>query len=87
MTCALAGRDGGVRGKDAGRVRIRRIRAQLRTQNRALQRGQTARAHFVGASKAGQQVDLWTAVAPTTAKAQRGDDLALTASLISLVSP
>ena len=53
MTYALAGRDGGVRGKDAGRVRIRRMRAQPRTQNRALQRGQTARAHFVGASKYG----------------------------------
>jgi hypothetical protein len=36
-------------------------------------------------AKAGEQVDLWTAVAPTTLKAQRGDDLALTASLVSLV--
>jgi hypothetical protein len=35
---------------------------------------------------AGQAVDLWTTVAPTTLKAERGDDLALTASLVSLVS-
>ena len=35
----------------------------------------------------GQAVDLWTAVAPTTLKAERGDDLALSASLVSLVSP
>jgi len=34
-----------------------------------------------------QQVDIWTAAAPTTLKAQRGDDLALSASLVSLVSP
>jgi hypothetical protein len=33
----------------------------------------------------GQAVDLWTSVAPTTLKAQRGDDLALSASLVSLV--
>jgi hypothetical protein len=33
----------------------------------------------------GQKVDLWTAVAPATLKAQRGDDLALSASLVSLV--
>src|SRR6266480_3256918 len=51
MTHALAGCDGGARGKDAGSVRIRRIRARPRTQTRPLQRGQTARAHFVGASK------------------------------------
>jgi Peptidase family M23 len=38
-------------------------------------------------ARAGQQVDLWTEVAPTTLKAQRGDDLALTASLVSLVVP
>ena len=40
----------------------------------------------LSSAKAGQQVDLWTAVAPTTLKAQRGDDLALTASLVSLVT-
>jgi hypothetical protein len=33
----------------------------------------------------GQSVDLWTSVAPTTLKAQRGDDGALSASLVSLV--
>jgi len=33
----------------------------------------------------GQAVDIWTAVAPATLKAQRGDDLALSASLVSLV--
>ena len=33
----------------------------------------------------GQAVDVWTAVAPATLKAERGDDLALTASLVSLV--
>jgi Peptidase family M23 len=38
-------------------------------------------------ARVGQQVDLWTAVAPTTLKAQRGDDLALSASLVSLVAP
>jgi hypothetical protein len=35
----------------------------------------------------GQQVDLWTTPAPTTLKAERGDDLALTESLVSLVEP
>ena len=34
----------------------------------------------------GQAVAIWTAVAPTTLKAERGDDLALAASLVSLVS-
>jgi hypothetical protein len=38
-------------------------------------------------ARIGQQVDLWTAAAPTTLKAQRGDDGALNASLISLVGP
>jgi hypothetical protein len=33
----------------------------------------------------GQKVAVWTAVAPATLKAERGDDLALTASLVSLV--
>jgi hypothetical protein len=33
----------------------------------------------------GQAVDIWTSVAPTTLKAERGDDLALSASLVSLV--
>ena len=41
----------------------------------------------LSSAKPGQQVDLWTTVAPTTMKAQRGDDLALSASLVSLVSP
>jgi hypothetical protein len=41
----------------------------------------------LSAAHAGEAVDLWTSVAPTTLKAQRGDDRALTASLISLVSP
>ena len=34
-----------------------------------------------------QQVAIRTAAAPTTLKAQRGDDLALSASVVSLVSP
>jgi len=34
----------------------------------------------------GQAVDLWTAAAPTTLKAERGDDLALNASLVSLLA-
>ena len=38
-------------------------------------------------AKHGQAVDLWTAAAPTTLKAERGDDLALSASLVSLISP
>jgi hypothetical protein len=38
-------------------------------------------------ARVGQQVDIWTAPAPTTLRAQRGDDLSLTASLISLVAP
>ena len=38
-------------------------------------------------AKPKQQVDIWTATAPTTLKAQRGDDLALSASLVSLVVP
>jgi hypothetical protein len=33
----------------------------------------------------GQVVDVWTVVAPATLKAERGDDLALSASLVSLV--
>ncbi len=37
-------------------------------------------------AKVGQQVVLWTAAAPTTLKAQRGDDLSLSAALVSLVS-
>lgn len=35
----------------------------------------------------GQQLDVWTATAPTTLRAQRGDDTALSASLVSIVSP
>ena len=41
----------------------------------------------IASAKPKQQVDIWTAAAPTTLKAQRGDDLALSASLVSLVSP
>jgi hypothetical protein len=41
----------------------------------------------LSSAKPKQQVDIWTAAAPTTLKAQRGDDLALSASLVSLVSP
>ena len=37
-------------------------------------------------AKVGQQVVLWTSPAPTTLKAQRGDDLSLSAALVSLVS-
>ncbi|HEY6836730.1 MAG TPA: M23 family metallopeptidase [Gaiellaceae bacterium] len=33
----------------------------------------------------GQAVDVWTVVAPASLKAERGDDLALSASLVSLV--
>ena len=36
-------------------------------------------------ARIGQQIDIWTAAAPTTLKAQRGDDGVLGASLISLV--
>jgi hypothetical protein len=39
----------------------------------------------LGSARIGQQVDLWTAAAPTTLKAQRGDNGALNASLVSLV--
>ena len=35
----------------------------------------------------GQAVDVWTTVAPATLKAERGDDLALSASLVSLIAP
>jgi hypothetical protein len=35
----------------------------------------------------GQAVDLWTTAKPATMKAQRGDDRALDASLISLLAP
>jgi hypothetical protein len=41
----------------------------------------------LASAKPKQQVDIWTAAAPTTLKAQRGDDLALNASLVSLVGP
>jgi hypothetical protein len=37
-------------------------------------------------AKVGQQVVLWTSPAPTTLKAQRGDDLSLSAALVSLVA-
>ena len=38
-------------------------------------------------ARPGQAVCIWTAVAPATLKAERGDDLALSASLVSLVAP
>jgi Peptidase family M23 len=38
-------------------------------------------------AKTGQPVDVWTATAPTTLRAQRGDDNVLSASLVSLVVP
>jgi hypothetical protein len=38
-------------------------------------------------AKVGQQLDVWTAAAPTTLRAQRGDDLALSASLVSVLAP
>jgi hypothetical protein len=41
----------------------------------------------LASAKPKQQVGIWTAAAPTTLKAQRGDDLALNASLVSLVVP
>jgi hypothetical protein len=37
-------------------------------------------------AKPGQKVQVWTGAAPTTLKAERGDELVLTASLVSLVS-
>ena len=39
----------------------------------------------LSAARPKQQIDIWTAAAPTTLRAQRGDDLALSASLVSLV--
>jgi Peptidase family M23 len=41
----------------------------------------------LSSAKPGQQLDVWTATAPTTLRAQRGDDNALSASLVSLVVP
>ena len=41
----------------------------------------------LSSAKPGQQVGLWTATAPTTLRAQRGDDSVLNASLVSLVAP
>ena len=38
-------------------------------------------------AKPGQKVQVWTGAAPTTLKAERGDELVLTASLVSLVAP
>ncbi len=49
--------------------------------------GASGRKTKLRSAKQGQAVDLWTAVAPTTLRAQRGDDLALSASLVSLISP
>ena len=39
----------------------------------------------LSSAKPKQKVEIWTAAAPTTLKAQRGDDLSLSASLVSLV--
>ena len=36
-------------------------------------------------ARPGESVELWTSAAPTTLKAERGDDLTLSASLVSLV--
>jgi len=36
-------------------------------------------------AKVGQKLDVWTAAAPASLRAQRGDDLALSASLVSLI--
>ena len=41
----------------------------------------------LSSAKPGQQVDLWTATAPSTLRAQRGDDNVLNAALVSLVEP
>jgi hypothetical protein len=41
----------------------------------------------LSSAKPKQPVDVWTAAAPTTLRAQRGDDLALSASLVSLIGP
>jgi hypothetical protein len=41
----------------------------------------------LSSARPGQRVDLWTAAAPTTMTAERGDDLALNASLVSLLTP
>jgi hypothetical protein len=41
----------------------------------------------LSSAKPKQPVDIWTAAAPTTLRAQRGDDLALSASLVSLIGP
>lgn len=38
-------------------------------------------------AKPGQQLQVWTAAAPATLRAQRGDDNALNASLVSLITP
>jgi murein DD-endopeptidase MepM/ murein hydrolase activator NlpD len=39
----------------------------------------------LASAKPKQQIEIWTAAAPSTLKAQRGDDLALSASLVSLI--
>jgi len=40
----------------------------------------------LASAQRGQAVDIWTAAAPTTIKAERGDDSALGASLVSLLA-
>ena len=49
--------------------------------------GARGRKAKLASAKLGQAVDLWTTPAPTTLKAERGDDLALSASLVSFISP
>jgi Peptidase family M23 len=58
--------------------------ATVQTVSRPGERGRKTK---LSSAKQGQAIDLWTAVAPTTLKAERGDDLALSASLVSLISP
>jgi hypothetical protein len=57
------------------------------TVQRVAKLGERGTPTTLATAKAKQQLDIWTAAAPTTMKAQRGDDLALSASLVSIVSP
>jgi hypothetical protein len=47
--------------------------------------GRPGTAAYLTDARVGQKVVVWTTPAPTTLKAERGDDLALSASLISLI--
>jgi hypothetical protein len=58
--------------------------ATVQTVSKPGERGRKAK---LTSAKLGQAIDLWTVPAPTTLKAERGDDLALSAALVSLVSP